>query len=79
MTIKISNKGQIVIPASIRAKYGLKPKSKVELIDLGNEIVIVPIPGKSCKDARGILKGISVKDLITQRRSERRVENLKYD
>lgn len=79
MTIKISNKGQIVIPASMRAKYGLKPQTKVELLDTGSEIVIVPIFGKSYKDARGMLKGISVKDLINQRRAERKAENIKYE
>lgn len=79
MTLKISNKGQIVIPAFIRKKYGLTPKTKVELLDTGNEIVIVPVTGKDYKAARGILKGVSVKDIVNQRRAERKVENLKYE
>lgn len=79
MTLKLSKKGQIVIPASIRAKYGLKPQTKVELLDTGGEIVIVPVFGKNYKAARGILKGISVKDLLNQRRAERKAENLKYE
>ncbi|MBN2097556.1 MAG: AbrB/MazE/SpoVT family DNA-binding domain-containing protein [Candidatus Omnitrophica bacterium] len=75
MTITISERGQMVIPAVIRKKYKIKAQTKVELLDTGKEIVIVPIPKASLRQSRGILKGVNVKDLIAARREERRYEH----
>ena len=76
MTITVSARGQMVIPASIRKRYGIKPNSKVELLDLGKEVVIVPIADQSIAKARGILKGVSSADLIRERRKARKQEHL---
>lgn len=75
MTITVSARGQMVIPASIRRRYGIKPQSRVELLDLGNEVVIVPIPEQSISKAKGILKGVSTSDLIKARRRVRKLEH----
>ena len=75
MTITVSARGQMVIPASIRKRYGIKPNSKVELLDFGKEIVIVPIKVQSIAEARGILKGVSSADLIRERRKARKQEH----
>ncbi|TAN59138.1 AbrB/MazE/SpoVT family DNA-binding domain-containing protein [bacterium] len=75
MTITVSARGQMVIPASIRKRYGIRQKSEVELLDLGKEVVIVPIPDISMAKSRGILKGVSTDDLIRERRSLRKREH----
>jgi AbrB family looped-hinge helix DNA binding protein len=75
MTITVSARGQMVIPASIRKRYGIRQKSEVELLDLGKEVVIVPIPGISMAKSRGILKGVSTDDLIRERRNLRKREH----
>jgi AbrB family looped-hinge helix DNA binding protein len=75
MTITVSARGQMVVPASIRKRYGMKPHCKVELLDLGNEVVIVPILEQSLTKSRGILKGISTYDLIRARRKTRKLEH----
>lgn len=75
MTVTVSTKGQMVIPSSIRKKYRIKPRSKVEFLDMGNEIVIVPIPNNSFIESRGALRGVNVEDLIKQRRKERHNEH----
>lgn len=75
MTITVSARGQMVIPASIRKRYGIRQKSEVELLDLGREVVIVPIPEKSMSKSRGILKGVSTDDLIKERRILRKREH----
>jgi len=75
MTITVSARGQMVIPASIRKRYGIKPKSKVELLDLGKEVVIVPIQNESLSKSKGILKGVSTYDLIKERRRLRKLEH----
>ena len=75
MTITVSARGQMVIPASIRKRYGIKQKSVVELLDLGKEVVIVPIMEKSMLKSRGILKGVSTNDLVKERRNLRKQEH----
>lgn len=77
MTLTVSIKGQMVIPTKIRKKYNIQPQTKVELIDKGNEIVIVPLPKDPLRDSRGILKGVSTNDLLKLRRQERRIEQQK--
>ncbi|MFC1496633.1 AbrB/MazE/SpoVT family DNA-binding domain-containing protein [Candidatus Margulisiibacteriota bacterium] len=58
MVTKISEKGQIVIPVELRRKYDIGPGDKIELMDIGGEIVIIPITIKNPIDeARGMLKG----------------------
>ncbi len=44
MPAKVSTKGQLVLPARIRKKYGIAPGKNVEILDFGDEIVIVPLP-----------------------------------
>ena len=77
MTLTVSIKGQMVIPAKIRKKYNIQPQTKVELIDKGNEIVIVPLPKDPLRNSRGILKGVSTDDLLKLRRQEKRAEQQK--
>ncbi len=43
MQAKVFNKGQIVIPAVLREKYGIKIGNKVEIIEDEDGIKIVPI------------------------------------
>ena len=80
MTAKVSLRGQTVIPAALRRKYNIRPNSRVEFLDIGGEIVLVPIPRDGFKKARGSLKnsGISLQDLWDFRREEREHESKKF-
>ena len=73
MTAKVSLRGQTVIPAALRQKYNILPNSRVEFLDVGGEIILIPIPSNGFKEARGLFKrkGLSMKDLRNFRRSER--------
>ncbi|WP_457753425.1 AbrB/MazE/SpoVT family DNA-binding domain-containing protein [Thermococcus sp.] len=53
-TVKVSSKGQIVLPKAIREKFGIKEGDELEVLDFGDEIVIVPV--KRNIDLMGILK-----------------------
>jgi AbrB family looped-hinge helix DNA binding protein len=80
MTTKLSTKGQIVIPVEFRERYNLEPGSKVELMDIGGEIVIIPLILKNpIEEARGFLKGgRSTKELLKAiRKEERKIERTK--
>lgn len=76
MTVTLSSRGQLVIPAMIRKRHKLKPRARFEVLDAGDSILLVPIPGGDpFLASRGILKGkISAQDLITMRREERKRE-----
>lgn len=75
MSMTVSVRGQTVIPSVIRKKYKIGPNSKVEFVDTGGEIVVVPIPSNSFAYSKGILKGVSTQDLVSERRRERKREH----
>lgn len=77
MAVSVSVRGQTVIPAEIRKKYKIFPQSKVEFIDTGKEIILVPVQKNSFKNSFGILKGVSTMDLVSERRREREHETRK--
>lgn len=56
-TITISPKFQILIPKEVRDKLHLSPKQKLQVLEKGGVITLVPeVPLKSLK---GVLKGMS--------------------
>ncbi len=60
-TATISPKYQVVIPKEIRKKLGLSPKQRVQILEKGGVITLVPeLPLKSF---RGIVKGMKRTDL----------------
>ena len=68
-TVKVSSKGQIVLPKAIREKFGIKEGDELEVLDFGDEIVIVPV--KKDIDLMGILKfDKPLKDIIKEIRAE---------
>ncbi len=71
MAVTVSQKGQLVIPAAVRKRYRIVPGSRVEILDTGQEIVLVPVPKDAFRASRGMLKGYSVKAFLNWRRQER--------
>lgn len=76
MTVTLSTRGQLVIPAEIRKQMHLKPGIKVKCVPTTTGILLVPIPKDPFLAARGSLKGmLSSADIIQARREERRREH----
>jgi len=77
--VKISSKGQLVIPSQMREEYGLKPGSFVYVNDTGSAISLTPAPANLIKAACGFLKGKDdlAKELIKERRKEYKHEKKK--
>jgi len=72
MQTKVSSRGQTSIPAQIRKKYGIKENSKLQWIDEGEIITVVPISEDPIKAFRGSSKNKDiVKILLEERRKER--------
>jgi AbrB family looped-hinge helix DNA binding protein len=72
----LSEKGWVVIPGSIRKRYGLKKGDQVNIIDYGNIISIVPLSPDPIKESAGLLKGDSslTRDLLEQRKKDSEFE-----
>jgi AbrB family looped-hinge helix DNA binding protein len=64
-------KGQIVIPAELRRKYGIKAGTKITVIDSDEGIILKPVNEESLKRLQGRLKGKGVlKTLMEERRKD---------
>jgi len=57
MSVRVSSKGWVVIPAELRRKYGIKPKSEVMVVDYGGVLALVPLKEKPVEQGAGILSG----------------------
>jgi len=65
-------KGQIVIPAFLRKKFGIVKGTPINIYDQNNKIILEPIHEDPIKQGRGILetKGRVLKRLIADRKEE---------
>ena len=53
----VSQKGWVVIPAELRKKYGIKPGTRLQFVDYGGAIELIPVPDNPVEAAAGMLKG----------------------
>jgi len=68
-TVKVSSKGQIVLPKDIRERFNIKPGDEVEILEFGREIVLVPI--KRDVKLRGLIKfNKPLKELLREIKEE---------
>lgn len=73
MEIKVSSKGQIVIPSSIRRRLGIKEGTRIqiELKEGDQEITLKPLTRDYVHSLRGRFRGKGLmKALMTERKSE---------
>ena len=57
MRTSVTKRGQTVIPAVIRKRYGISDETTLQWIDTGETIKVVPIPKDAVKALRGTAKG----------------------
>jgi AbrB family looped-hinge helix DNA binding protein len=55
-TVTVSPKFQVVIPLAIRAAMGIRPGQKVQAIQYGDRIELIPV--RPMRKSRGMLRGI---------------------
>jgi AbrB family looped-hinge helix DNA binding protein len=81
MTLKISQKGWVVIPAELRKKYHLEPGVEVEMIDYGGVIALVPLLKDPVRQGFGIMKDGPplTQGLLEERKQEQDREQRKYN
>ena len=71
-TLNVLNKGQVVIPAELRQRLGMKPGQRVELRDAGDHLELYPLPQDPLAALRGSLqRDLSLADgLIVEHQNE---------
>ena len=72
-TSVVTIKGQIVVPAKIRRKYGMKKGTKVAFIEQNGKVVIQPLDKSYFENFAGILgtDGDMLKSLMEDKKKER--------
>jgi AbrB family looped-hinge helix DNA binding protein len=81
MTMLISQKGWVVIPAELRKKYHLTPGTEVVLVDYGGVLSIIPARANPIKQGRGLLKAMPslTEDLAKERTDTLAREEFRID
>ncbi len=77
----MTSKGQIVVPARLRKRYGLKPGTKVNFIERDKEIVFQPVTKEYLKNVHGMLTSETsvTKELLRERSKDRGHEEEKLE
>lgn len=72
MKVTVSSKGQIVLPAEIRKKYGVERGAQLDLVDNGTSISLIPDRKAAVHALRGILRdtSYSTADFVQERREK---------
>ena len=65
-------KGQVVIPANIRKKFGIVKGTPIHIYEEDNKIVVEPVHNDPIKEGKGMLKskGGVLKQLMADRKEE---------
>ena len=73
METHATTKGQIVIPAELRKKYGITGGTRILILDTGDEIVLRPLTRQYLKNLRGSLKGSGALEVLMEERTQDQV------
>jgi AbrB family looped-hinge helix DNA binding protein len=69
----VTTKGQLVIPARLRRRFGIKRGTTICFLEEGGRIVVQPVTRQFIRGLRGSLKGEpSALDLLLKERKQER-------
>ena len=77
----VTSKGQLVVPARLRRRYGIKPGTKVCFIERGNEILFQPVTKEYIRSVCGMLKSetLVTKELLEERARDKEREEARLE
>ena len=76
----VSAKGQVLIPAELRRKYGIKPGTKICFLERGSEITLQPVTTEYFRSHVGMFKSKTsmTKALLRERALDKKREEAKF-
>lgn len=77
----VTSKGQLVIPARLRRRYGIKPGTKICFIERDHEILFQPVTKEYIRSVCGILKSETsvTQELLKERAKDKQREEAKLE
>ena len=72
MISTVSARGQTAIPTAIRKRHGIQPQTRLQWIDEGDLIIVVPIQEDAIAAFRGKSKGKGLLQALLNGRKEER-------
>jgi len=77
-TAHVTSKGQLVIPARLRKKYGITSGTAIRFIERENEILLQPVTSEYIRSVRGMLKSktSATRELLEERSREKKREEV---
>jgi AbrB family looped-hinge helix DNA binding protein len=78
-TSNVTSKGQLVIPAKIRRRYGIKTGTRVRFVEREGEIVLQPVTSAAIRSLCGALKSDTpvTAELLAERARDKEREETK--
>ena len=80
-TAYVTSKGQLVIPARLRRRYGIKPGTKVCFVERDHEILFQPVTKEYIRSVCGMLKSDTsvTQELLKERVRDKEREEAKLE
>jgi AbrB family looped-hinge helix DNA binding protein len=80
-TAYVTSKGQLVIPARLRRRYGIKPGTKVCFVERDHEILFQPVTKEYIRSVCGMLKSDTsvTQELLKERARDKEREEAKIE
>ena len=72
MQTTVTGRGQTAIPAKLRKKYGIDDQTKLEWIDEGDALKVIPVPKDPVASYKGKSKGKGLTKILLETRKEER-------
>ena len=79
-TAYVTSKGQLVVPSSIRRRFGIKPGTRINFVEEGDRIIFQPVTKEYINSFCGVFKQKpGEKSVVAELIEERRAEKAKED
>ena len=77
----VTSKGQLVVPAKLRRRYGIKQGTKVCFVERDNEILFQPVTKEYIRSVCGMLKSEAsvTQELLKERARDKEREEAKLE
>jgi len=79
-TASVTSKGQLVIPARLRRKYGIEPGTKILFVERDHEILIQPVTKEYVRSVCGLFRSetSATAELLKERAKDKEREEAKF-